>query len=88
MNPQLTIRKQVSLTGIGLHSGEPVKMTLSPAAADTGMLFRAADGTLIPANAEHVVDTRLGDDRRRLRRQGADHRAPDGRAAAASASTT
>lgn len=58
MNSQQTIRKQVSVTGIGLHSGEPVKMTISPAAADTGVLFRAADGTFIPASAEHVVDTR------------------------------
>jgi UDP-3-O-acyl N-acetylglucosamine deacetylase len=32
-------------------------MTVSPAAADTGILFRAADGTLIPANADHVVDS-------------------------------
>jgi UDP-3-O-acyl N-acetylglucosamine deacetylase len=58
MDVQKTIRKQVSLAGIGLHSGERVTMTLSPAAADTGVLFRAADGTFIPANAEHVVDTR------------------------------
>jgi UDP-3-O-[3-hydroxymyristoyl] N-acetylglucosamine deacetylase len=58
MDFQQTIRKQVSMTGIGLHSGEPVKITLSPAAADTGVLFRAADGTFIPASAEHVVDTR------------------------------
>ena len=57
MDSQQTIRRPVSLDGIGLHSGETVKMTLSPAAADTGILFRAADGTLIPANAEHVVDT-------------------------------
>jgi UDP-3-O-[3-hydroxymyristoyl] N-acetylglucosamine deacetylase len=33
-------------------------MTLSPAAPDTGILFRAADGTLIPASPDHVVDTR------------------------------
>ena len=33
-------------------------MTLSPAAADTGILFRAADGTFIPATPDHVVDTR------------------------------
>jgi len=33
-------------------------MTLSPAAADTGVLFRAADGTFIPASVDHVVDTR------------------------------
>jgi UDP-3-O-acyl N-acetylglucosamine deacetylase len=58
MDSQKTIRKQVSLAGIGLHSGEPVTMTLSPAAADTGVLFRAGDGTFIPASAEHVVDTR------------------------------
>jgi UDP-3-O-[3-hydroxymyristoyl] N-acetylglucosamine deacetylase len=54
---QTTIRRQVSVEGIGLHSGEPVRLTLSPAAADTGIIFRAADGTLIPANADHVVDS-------------------------------
>jgi UDP-3-O-acyl N-acetylglucosamine deacetylase len=32
-------------------------MTASPASADTGVLFRASDGTLIPANADHVVDS-------------------------------
>jgi UDP-3-O-[3-hydroxymyristoyl] N-acetylglucosamine deacetylase len=45
------------MVGIGLHSGEPVVMRVEPAGADTGVLFRAADGTLIPANADHVVDT-------------------------------
>jgi UDP-3-O-[3-hydroxymyristoyl] N-acetylglucosamine deacetylase len=45
------------MDGIGLHSGEAIKMTVSPAGADTGILFRAADGTLIPANADHVVDS-------------------------------
>jgi UDP-3-O-[3-hydroxymyristoyl] N-acetylglucosamine deacetylase len=30
---------------------------VGPAGADTGILFRAADGTLIPANADHVVDS-------------------------------
>src|SRR5215468_5177254 len=58
MGNQRTIRRQVAVEGIGLHSGEPVKLTLSPAAADTGILFRAADGTLIPADIEHVVDGR------------------------------
>jgi len=33
-------------------------MTLSPLAADTGILFRAPDGTMIPATPDHVVDTR------------------------------
>ncbi len=58
MDLQQTIRTRVSLAGIGLHSGVPVRMTLSPAAVDTGILFRAADGTFIPASADHVVDTR------------------------------
>jgi UDP-3-O-[3-hydroxymyristoyl] N-acetylglucosamine deacetylase len=58
MEPQQTIRTRVSLDGIGLHSGTPVRITLSPAAPDTGVLFRAADGTFIPASADHVVDSR------------------------------
>src|SRR5258705_13824127 len=57
MDLQQTLRQPVKLAGIGLHSGEPVEMTVSPAGADTGILFRATDGTLIPANADHVVDT-------------------------------
>lgn len=57
MELQQTLRHPVHLAGIGLHSGDPVSMTASPAGADTGILFRASDGTLIPANADHVVDT-------------------------------
>src|SRR5258707_14734582 len=57
MDLQQTLRQPVKLAGIGLHSGEPVEMTVSPAGADTGILFRATDGTLIPANAHHVGDT-------------------------------
>lgn len=58
MDLQQTIRNRVSVAGIGLHSGEPVHMTLSPAAPDTGILFRAPDGTLVPADPDHVVDSR------------------------------
>jgi UDP-3-O-acyl N-acetylglucosamine deacetylase len=57
MNQQRTLRHPVEMAGIGLHSGEPVALRVSPAGADTGVLFRATDGTLIPANADHVVDT-------------------------------
>jgi len=57
MDQQQTLRHPVELAGIGLHSGDPVAMRISPAGADTGVLFRASDGTLIPANADHVVDT-------------------------------
>src|SRR5215471_12942308 len=58
MDLQQTIRQSVSIEGIGLHSGEPVRMSLSPATAGTGILFRASDGTLIPVTPDHVVDTR------------------------------
>lgn len=57
MDLQQTLGHPVSLDGIGLHSGDPAKMTVSPAGADTGVLFRASDGTLIPANTDHVVDS-------------------------------
>lgn len=57
MEIQGTIRREVSLEGIGLHSGAQTRVTLIPAAADTGILFRGPDGTLIPANVEHVVDS-------------------------------
>jgi UDP-3-O-[3-hydroxymyristoyl] N-acetylglucosamine deacetylase len=33
-----------------------LRVTVAPAGSDTGILFRAPDGTLIPANADHVVD--------------------------------
>src|SRR5713226_621465 len=57
MDFQRTIRKPVAMEGVGLHSGERVRLTISPAAADTGILFRASDGTFIPASVDHVVDS-------------------------------
>ena len=36
---QHTIAKEVSYSGIGLHSGKDVLMTLKPAEADTGIVF-------------------------------------------------
>ena len=59
MELQLTIRKRVVVEGVGLHSGQPAKVTLSPAPADSGIVFRATDPhqTLIPARPETVVDS-------------------------------
>ena len=59
MDLQLTIRKRVAIEGVGLHSGQPAKITLSPTPADSGILFRAADPhrTLIPARPDAVVDS-------------------------------
>lgn len=56
MEYQSTVRRPVTIEGLGLHSGEMVRLTVSPAGPDTGILLRAPDGTLIPANADHVVD--------------------------------
>ena len=56
MEYQSTLRRSVTVEGLGLHSGEMLRLTVAPAGSDTGILFRAPDGTLIPANADHVVD--------------------------------
>jgi UDP-3-O-acyl N-acetylglucosamine deacetylase len=53
---QRTIRKSVALDGIGLHSGKPARVVLSPAPADTGILFRVGSD-VIPAAPESVVSS-------------------------------
>lgn len=62
MLKQRTLRNIVRATGVGLHTGEKVVMTLRPAAADTGIVFRRvdlADVVDIPAGPYAVKDTRL-----------------------------
>jgi UDP-3-O-[3-hydroxymyristoyl] N-acetylglucosamine deacetylase len=55
MDAQRTLRRQISCAGIGLHSGHKVTLTLRPAAADTGIIFRRTDvGIEIPATVKHV----------------------------------
>jgi UDP-3-O-[3-hydroxymyristoyl] N-acetylglucosamine deacetylase len=55
MDPQRTIRRQISCAGIGLHSGNKVTLTLKPAAPDTGIVFRRTDvGIEIPATVKHL----------------------------------
>ena len=60
---QKTLKSAISCTGIGLHSGEKVSMTLHPAEPGFGIVFRrtdvAGEGVEIPAAHDHVVDTRL-----------------------------
>ena len=43
MTNSRTIRQEVSCTGIGLHTGRQVRLTLKPAPAGTGVLFRRRD---------------------------------------------
>ncbi|HET9553426.1 MAG TPA: UDP-3-O-acyl-N-acetylglucosamine deacetylase, partial [Anaeromyxobacteraceae bacterium] len=57
---QRTVAKRVSCTGVGLHSGAPVTLTLAPAPADAGITFVRMDlGVEIPARNDLVVDTKL-----------------------------
>ena len=60
---QRTLRNSIRATGIGLHTGKKIMMTLKPAPPDTGICFRRVDlpqPVDIPARAENVGDTTLG----------------------------
>ncbi len=62
MLKQRTLKNVVRATGVGLHTGEKVLMTLRPAAVNTGIVFRRtdlADPVDIPAGPYAVKDTRL-----------------------------
>ncbi len=62
MIKQRTLKNVIRATGVGLHTGEKVYMTLRPAAVNTGIVFRRTDlpePVVIPARCEHVGDTRL-----------------------------
>jgi len=62
MPRQRTLKNVIRATGVGLHSGEKVFLTLRPAAIDTGIVFRRVDldpVVDIPANAELVTETML-----------------------------
>ncbi|WP_199731101.1 MULTISPECIES: UDP-3-O-acyl-N-acetylglucosamine deacetylase [Aquitalea] len=59
---QRTLKQAISATGVGLHSGERVKLTLLPAAPDTGIVFRRTDlpeSEDVKAEPALVNDTRL-----------------------------
>jgi UDP-3-O-[3-hydroxymyristoyl] N-acetylglucosamine deacetylase len=59
---QHTVAKTVAATGVALHSGVRVRLTLQPAPADHGIVFRRTDLSPpkdIPARAELVKETRL-----------------------------
>lgn len=59
---QRTLKNIIRATGVGLHTGEKVFLTLRPAAPDTGIVFRRIDLPVpveIPACPENVGDTRL-----------------------------
>jgi UDP-3-O-[3-hydroxymyristoyl] N-acetylglucosamine deacetylase len=57
---QTTIKRAVSLVGIGLHRGNPVNLTLEPLEANSGIVFFRKDvGVSIPLIPQNVVDTKM-----------------------------
>lgn len=59
---QRTLKNVIRATGVGIHTGQKVYMTLRPALPDTGIVFRRVDlddPVEIAARAENVGDTRL-----------------------------
>lgn len=60
---QHTIKGEVSISGVGLHTGEHTNLVIKPAAADHGIKFQRidlADQTIIKADVDLVVDTSRG----------------------------
>lgn len=60
---QRTLKTSINCSGVGLHSGARMTMTLHPAEENYGIHFKRTDiagaGAVIPALWDHVVDTRM-----------------------------
>ncbi|MBV4365726.1 UDP-3-O-acyl-N-acetylglucosamine deacetylase [Erwinia sp. BNK-24-b] len=62
MIKQRTLKRTVQATGVGLHTGKKVTLTLRPAPANTGVIYRRTDlnpPVDFPADAKSVRDTML-----------------------------
>jgi len=61
---QKTINSSVSCSGVGIHSGSKVTITLHQAPIDSGIIFRRTDidaeKSIVKANYKNVVETNLG----------------------------
>ena len=60
---QQTIENEISLSGVGLHTGKEVKLTFKPAPINSGFAFVRVDlanSPVIEAKVEYVVDTKRG----------------------------
>jgi len=63
MSKQKSLKSEVSISGVGLHTGANVTLTFHPAAADEGINFKRidiAEQPVIPALAKFVVRTDRG----------------------------
>jgi UDP-3-O-[3-hydroxymyristoyl] N-acetylglucosamine deacetylase / 3-hydroxyacyl-[acyl-carrier-protein] dehydratase len=58
---QHTIKKPITISGVGIHTGEPVNMTLTPAEPNTGIVFQRIDldgQPTVKADVDFVTETR------------------------------
>lgn len=59
---QRTVAEEISCTGIGLHSGKKINLTIKPAPPNSGISFERIDislGCRVKASFDHVVDTNM-----------------------------
>ena len=62
-NKQTTIKSSVSLDGVGIHTGQDVKLSFKPADSDTGYVFKRLDldgSPTIEALSKYVINTQRG----------------------------
>ncbi len=72
---QRTLKTPVTVSGVGLHTGQSVTMTISPAPANTGVVFVRTDlptRPMIPAAPKYAVDTAVGMRRTIIAKDGVD----------------
>ena len=63
---QRTLRNSIRATGVGLHTGKKVMMTLRPAPPDSGICFRRIDLPGAPEVQAHVQNAALSERRTQL----------------------
>ena len=59
---QSTIAKKVSFSGVGIHTGNKVKMNVLPSSPNTGIVFKRTDlkqNNIVIPNFENVSDATL-----------------------------
>lgn len=57
---QNTLKNSIHLEGVGVHTGQPTKITIQPAAANHGLKFKRTDvekPVIIPATPDYVIST-------------------------------
>lgn len=71
--PQRTLRKKVSFSGVGVHNGEDVTMTLLPSTANSGIVFKRVDkknAVIVPAHITNLHgfsrSTNIGTDENKI----------------------